>query len=201
MARLRRSRRPAPRRRIVNGLITIAPPNEPLALDGFVIRLPNEGDVDALVRFGDDTDTAETLWVPIPSPCSRAEAEGRLREFIEGWSGRSRFGPTFVVADAVSDEFVGIVFLRARDDATVEIAYGTAPQHRGRGIATRALRSVSDWCFEQQHAQHIELLISDGNHASCRVATKAGFDFSGIKRTQVPASGEQYDDLLYTRTA
>jgi hypothetical protein len=56
----------------------------------------------------------------------------------------------------------------------VEIAYGTAPQHRGRGIATHVLRRVSDWCFEQLHAERVELLISEGNLASCRVAAKAG---------------------------
>src|SRR5215475_7286692 len=92
-------------------VVTIMPPAEPLSLDGFILRLPDESDVDALVRFSDDPDTAETLWVPIPSPCSRAEAEERLRGFVDGWSGRSAFGPTFVVAEAVGGEFVGIVFL------------------------------------------------------------------------------------------
>ncbi len=177
--------------------ITLAPPTEPLALDGFILRLPNNDDIDLLVGFGDDPDAAETLWVPIPSPCSRAEAEERLREFIDGWSGRSTFGPTFVVADAASGEFVGVVFIRARSDAAVEIAYGTAPHHRGRGIATRVLRRVSNWCFEQLHAERVELLISKGNIASCRVAVKAGFEFCGIRRTLVPGTAEEYDDLLY----
>jgi hypothetical protein len=39
----------------------ITPPGDPLTLDGFVLRLPAEGDIAALVRFGDDPDTAETL--------------------------------------------------------------------------------------------------------------------------------------------
>jgi RimJ/RimL family protein N-acetyltransferase len=182
-------------------VITIAPPMEPLVLDGFILRLPNDGDIDALVGFGDDPDTAETLWVPIPSPCSRAFAEERLRDFINGWSGRSTFGPTLVVADAASDEFVGVVFLRRGDDGAIEIAYGTAPQHRGRGIATRVLQRVSDWCFERLHAQRVELLISEGNLASCRVAAKAGFEFRGIRRTQVPGTGEGCVDLLFVLQA
>jgi RimJ/RimL family protein N-acetyltransferase len=176
---------------------TITPPTEPLTLDGFVLRLPTEGDIDALVRFGDDPDIAETLWVPIPTPCSRAEAQERLQEFIDGWSGRSTFGPTFVVADTSSGEFVGVVFLRPREDAAVSIAYGTAPQHRGRGIATRVLQRTSCWCLEDLHAARVELLIDQGNDASCRVAEKAGFEFRGVRRTEVPGTGEQYDDLLY----
>lgn len=183
------------------GAITITPPTEPLTLDGLVLRLPNEGDIDALVRYGDDPDTAATLWVPIPSPCSRAEARERLHEFIDGWDGHSTFGLTFVVTDAASDEFVGIVFLHPRGDATVEIAYGTAPQHRGKGIATRVLRRVSDWCFEQLDAVRVELLIYQGNDASCRVAAKVGFEFRGVRRTEVPGTGEWYDDLLYVLEA
>ncbi len=181
--------------------MTVTPPTEPLTLGDLVLRVPTNDDVDALVRFGDDPDTAETLWIPVPSPCSRPEAEERLAEFIDGWSGRSTFGPTFVVSDPASGELVGVVFLSARDDATIEVVYGTAPQHRGRGIATRALRRVTDWCFERLHARCVELLISQGNLASCRVATKAGFGFRGIRRTQVPGTGEEYDDLLYVAEA
>jgi RimJ/RimL family protein N-acetyltransferase len=173
------------------------PPTEPLTFDGFILRLPAEDDIDALVRFGDNPDTAETLWVPIPSPCSRAQATDRVREFIDGWDGRSTFGPTLVVADAASNEFIGIIFLRPRDNATVEIAYGIAPQHRGRGIATRGIQRTSQWCFDELHARRIELHINQGNNASCRAAEKAGFEFHGTRRTKVPGTGELYDDLLY----
>jgi RimJ/RimL family protein N-acetyltransferase len=182
-------------------VVTIMPPTEPVALDGFVLRLPAEDDVDALVRFGDDPDTAETLWVPIPSPCSRAEAKERLHEFIDSWSGRSTFGPTLVVADAASDEFVGIVFLRPREDMTIEIAYGTAPRHRCRGIATRALRRVCQWCFDEPSVARVELLIAQGNDASCRVAEKAGFEFRGLRQTHVAGTSQRYDDLLYVLEA
>jgi RimJ/RimL family protein N-acetyltransferase len=162
-----------------------------------VLRLPRRDDVEALVGFGDDPDVGATLWVPIPSPCSRSDAEGRLSEFIDGWLGRSGFGPTFVVASAIGDEFVGVVFLRAREDEVVEVAYGTAPRHRHRGIATAALLRVSGWCFAQLHARRVELLISAGNLASLRVAAKAGFEFAGTRRAHVPGTGEEYDDLLY----
>jgi RimJ/RimL family protein N-acetyltransferase len=181
--------------------IVITPPMEPLTLDGFVLRLPNEADINALVRFGDDPETQETLWVPIPVPCSQTEAKKRLREFVDGWIGRSTFGPTFVVADAGSDEFVGIIFLRARPETTVEIAYGIAPQHRDRGIATRVLRRVSEWCFEELRAARVELVIAEGNEASCHVAAKVGFEFRGRRRSEACEIGEFYDDLLFVLEA
>jgi len=177
------------------------PPTRPLSLDGFILRLPEETDIGALVRFGDDPDTAETLWVPIPSPCSPAAARERLRGFVDGWSGRSTFGPTLVVAEAASGEFVGIVFLRPREDRTIEIAYGTAPKHRCRGIATRALRRVCQWCFDERSVARVELLIAQGHEASCRVAEKAGFESRGIRQTQVAGTSRRYDDLLYVLEA
>ena len=182
-------------------VLTIMPPIQPVSLDGFVLRLPAEDDIDALVRFGDDPDTAETLWVPIPSPCSRAEAQERLRGFVDSWSGRSAFGPTLVVAEAASGEFVGIVFLRPREDMTIEIAYGTAPRHRCRGIATRALRRVCQWLFDERSAARVELLIAEGNEASRRVAEKAGFEFRGLRQTHVAGTSQRYDDLLYVLEA
>jgi hypothetical protein len=72
------------RSRVSSSRMRITPPSEPLTAAGLVLRLPTENDIDALVRFGDDPDRAETLWVPIPTPCSRAEAQARLQEFSEG---------------------------------------------------------------------------------------------------------------------
>ena len=46
-----------------------------------VVRLPRDGDVDALVTYGDDPDVAETVWVPIPTPCNRAVAAERIDDF------------------------------------------------------------------------------------------------------------------------
>jgi RimJ/RimL family protein N-acetyltransferase len=101
------------------------------------------------------------------------------------------------VAEAAVGEFVGIVFLRPREDMTIEIAYGTAPEHRCHGIATRALRRVCEWLFDERSATRVELLIAQGNHASCRVAEKAGFEFRGVRQTGVAGTNEQYHDLLY----
>ena len=170
----------------VFGPSSLRPPAGPLPLEGFVLRLPDERDVDALVRFGDDPDTAESQWLPIPSPCPRAEAKRRLR---------SAFGSMLVIADAAGD-LAGVVSLGPRG-AAVELAYGVAPQLRNRGIATAALGSVSGWCLEQPGVERVELRIAPANLASRRVAAKAGFECLSVERTRVPATGEEHDDLLY----
>jgi hypothetical protein len=57
-----------------------------------VVRLPGDRDVEALVRYGDDPDVAETIWVPIPAPCSREVAAERAADFTKGWEKRIASG-------------------------------------------------------------------------------------------------------------
>ncbi len=68
-------------------------PSSPLHDETIVVRLPKPRDADALVRFGDDEDVRETIWAPIPTPCSRAEGEVReQRPHVCG----ERVGPVVV---------------------------------------------------------------------------------------------------------
>ena len=47
-------------------------------------------------------------------------------------------------------------------------------------------------------AANVELRIGQSNLASQRVAAKAGFTREGIVRSHLPATGETYDDVLFT---
>lgn len=175
------------------------PPAEPLRFDGLLLRLPDPVDAEALVRFGDDPDTAETLWVPIPSPCSRAVADERIREFREGWIRPSQFGPTFVIADAATNDFIGVVFLRQHEDSRIEVAYGVAPHRRRQGVASGGLTRITQWCFEALETRSVELLTDANNLGSQRTAERAGFERRGVERTRVPGTGAEYDDIRYVR--
>jgi RimJ/RimL family protein N-acetyltransferase len=174
-------------------------PAEPLRDGAVVVRLPLDRDVEALVRFGDDPDVAETIWVPIPSPCAPEVAAARVADFRGGWERESRFGPALIVAAAETDEMIGVIFLRPREGGSVELTYGVAPGHRNRGVATTAVSLVAGWCLEQLAAARVELRIDQNNLASLRVAAKAGFSPAGIVHSHVAATGMTYDDLLFVR--
>jgi RimJ/RimL family protein N-acetyltransferase len=173
--------------------------DERLSDGAVVVRLPLDRDVEALVRFGDDPDVAETVWVPIPSPCGQEVAAALVAAFRDGWEREGRFGPTLIVAAAETDEMIGIVFLRLREGESVELSYGVAPGYRNRGVATRAVSLVAGWCVEERAAARVELRIGHSNLASQRVAVKAGFSRAGIVRSHVAATGGVYDDLLFVR--
>ena len=48
-------------------MVAIRPPTHPLTDRTISVRLPVADDVDALVRYGDDPDVKETIWIPIPT--------------------------------------------------------------------------------------------------------------------------------------
>ena len=175
-------------------------PTEPLSDGNVVVRLPHDRDIEALVRYGDDPDVAETVWVPIPTPCPRDVAAARLADFRNGWERENRFPPTLIIATADTDEMIGVIFLRVREHDSIELTYGVAPAFRNRGIATAAAVLVSGWCLEELAASRVELRISQSNLASQRVAAKAGFSREGIVRSHTAATGMDYEDLLFARS-
>jgi RimJ/RimL family protein N-acetyltransferase len=179
--------------------VILRAPTEPLSDGKVVLRLPNDRDVEALVRYGEDSDVAETIWIPIPTPCPRDVAAARLAELRNGWEQENRFGPALIIATADTDEMIGVIFLRRREHDSIELMYGVAPAFRNRGIATTAAVLVSGWCLEELAAARVELRVGQSNLASQRVAMKAGFSPEGIVRSHVAAAGMDYDDLLFVR--
>ncbi len=179
-------------------MVAVRPPTQPLTDGTISVRLPVATDVDALVRYGDDPDVKETIWIPIPTPCNRAQTDELLAEFERSWRSDGRFGPTLMIAEQESDGMIGVVFLREREHDSIELSYGVAAEHRNRGIATAALSLVSRWCLDELSASRVELRIGQDNIASQRAAAKAGFSREGSVRSHVAATGRDCDDLLYT---
>jgi RimJ/RimL family protein N-acetyltransferase len=151
-----------------------------------IVRLPEAGDVDALVEFGEDPDIVETMgcrFLTLPRPI----AEQRLAEFQRGWESPSHFGPTFIVAEAKTDQMIGVVFVERREQGVVGLPYGVAREWKGRGIGSRAIKLVSRWCLEQAGFNgRVEMRVGKSNMASQRAVEKAGFERRGIVKSFVP---------------
>src|SRR4051794_32670660 len=101
----------------------------------------------------------ETIWAPIPTPCSRADAEAYVDRFKRGGQGENDSGPALIVADAGTDEMIGIVFLRMREHESVELSYGVAAARRNAGVATAAVSLVARWCLDELDADRVELRV------------------------------------------
>ncbi|MFF3918527.1 GNAT family N-acetyltransferase [Streptomyces sp. NPDC001852] len=102
-----------------------------------------------------------------------------VREQQRGWETGDRFAFAVVEPEAAGGEgrLVGHIVLKgvAREAPTAEVGYWTAACARGRGVASRALRTLTDWAFTtfaRDGLTRLELLHQVDNTASCRVAHK-----------------------------
>ena len=81
--------------------------------------------------------------------------------------------------DDGDQRFAGTISLRNEDDGRAEIAYGSHPWVRGRGVMERALRLLLEWGFAERDLQTVIWLARRGNWASRRLAWRLGFSFDG----------------------
>lgn len=76
--------------------------------------------------------------------------------------------------------------------------YWLAPEARGRGAATRALRLVTDWTLRTTDAVRLDLYTMVGNDASERVAERAGYEREAVLRAwDVDGEGRPVDVVYY----
>ena len=107
---------------------------------------------------------------------------------VEEWLTRYESGRRDGTREAfaiLEPDFVGLAVAPRieRDARTVELGYVIAPGARGLGLATAALRMLSQWAFSSLGALRLELLIGIDNEASKAVARRAGYVREGILRS------------------
>jgi RimJ/RimL family protein N-acetyltransferase len=83
--------------------------------------------------------------------------------------------------------------------AAAEVSYFLRASARGRGFATRAVRLVTRWAFDELGIQRFELRAHPENEASIRVAERAGFKREGIERaSRAWPDGTRFDSALFS---
>jgi RimJ/RimL family protein N-acetyltransferase len=160
----------------------------------------------------------ELLIRPWQSTDAAGVVEAYSDPAIRKWHVRSMTGPEALewltsrsdhwAAETAADwavvehgELLGRVGLRALDlhEGRGEAAYWVLPGARGRGIAPRALRAVTNWMFADVGLHRVELLHSTANEASCRVAHKAGYELEATKRQSGLFADGWHDMHLHAR--
>jgi RimJ/RimL family protein N-acetyltransferase len=153
------------------------------------------GHLEAFNAMLTDPDVLRYTRVPEPVP----------DHFAESWSARYEAGrkdgtrQNFAILDQ-DDVFCGIAVAPVidPDQQTAELGYVVTPAARGRGVATEALRQLSDWAFAQGLVR-LYLLISEQNPASKKVAARAGYRFEGVMRSVYVKPGVREDTEVWAR--
>jgi RimJ/RimL family protein N-acetyltransferase len=170
----------------------IRPPSVPLTDGRVCLRYRRAADLDAISAASEDPEIRRWLNDPPMDATARAASMGRVAEAFQ--TGRSA---PLVIADAATDESVGLINLQFRDDRVATIAYSVFPAYRGRGVAPRAVRLAVDWAFSELELTELLLEIDPGNLASLRVAGKCGFQpVLAADRNLAPAGDKPGDGKL-----
>ena len=178
------------------------PEDVPVLTDGAVTLRAHTPD-DALGSFEQCQDPLSKAWTTVPVPYSMADAHEFVGAIVpNGWREGREWG--FAV-EAADDEgrgrYAGTVSLRPETVDRAEIAFGSHPWCRGRGVVERALNLLLDWGFGAQGLRTVLWRANKGNWASRKLAWRLGFSLDGTVRQWLPQRGELRDAWMGTLTA
>jgi RimJ/RimL family protein N-acetyltransferase len=144
----------------------------------------------------EDPDVVRFTRIPEPVPA------GFAHTWLAAYEDARREGTR--EAFAIVDEdggFLGVAVAPGidRETRTAELGYITAAAARGRGVATEALRQLTQWAFAELGMERLELLISVDNPASKRVAERAGYVREGVLRSLWFKQGAREDTEIWSR--
>jgi RimJ/RimL family protein N-acetyltransferase len=159
--------------------------------DGVVrLRLPTDTDVPWIVDACRDPENQR--WLPLlPRPYEVEDARWWLGRAATVWQDGT--AAPFVIEDAAGGTPLGVIELRT-GAPPADIGYWLAPEGRGRGAMTRALRLIADYAFTERDIDHVELFTLLDNVRSQRVAERAGFVRTGVAAGHIETrDGERLD--------
>jgi RimJ/RimL family protein N-acetyltransferase len=133
-------------------------------------------------RLSLDPDAARWFGWTIEEAAAKPDSHyaGVLARFIGGWETGELLA--LAIRRSADGEPVGAIDI---DPGSRNVAYLLLPDWRGRGIATRAVKRFVDWCARELGLDRFRIHCHVDNHASQRVAEKAGF-------SRVSREGDEY---------
>lgn len=164
-----------------------------LVLTRSVIRNWDPRDRNSLVRHANSRRVWRNLKDRFPHPYTARDAQD--------WIGRATAAsPQTAFAIAVGGEAVGGIGLDLQTDVfrrSAEIGFWLGEAYWGRGIATEAVRAMTDFAFSNFDLCRVYAGVFEWNPASMRVLEKAGYVCEGRLRKSVTKDGQTIDQLLY----
>jgi RimJ/RimL family protein N-acetyltransferase len=169
----------------------------PTLTDGEITLRPKRiEDADAITAACQDPEIQR--WTLVPASYTRENALAHLAAVEEQAAEGRAVGLLAVDGDGV---LLASISLMGLDGGTPEIGYWVAAEARGRGVATRAVRLLTEWGHAELGLPEIELLIHRDNVPSRRAAERAGFVATGELRPAPRGEPSGADYLVYLSTA
>lgn len=160
------------------------------------LRPLQKSDNQAIAVLINNKKILDMLMDRIPFPYTLADADFFI-DLKQEESPRS----TFAIVDA-SDSIIGVISLELKSDIyryQAEVGYWIGEPHWGKGVATNAIRLITDYGFNELGLMRIVACVFEGNTASMHVLRKNGYEQEAILKKSVFKHGEFLDKYLFTK--
>jgi RimJ/RimL family protein N-acetyltransferase len=167
----------------------------PIVLASCTLRPYQQGDQASLARNGNDAGMVRNLTDRFPHPYTVEAADAWVALNVANAQHDN-------LAIEIGGEVVGGIGIIPGKDVyrrAAEIGYWLGADHRGRGVATAALRAMTEHVFATRDVCRLFAGVFEYNAASVRVLEKAGYVFEGRLRKAATKAGRTFDTLLYAR--
>jgi [ribosomal protein S5]-alanine N-acetyltransferase len=159
-----------------------------------VIRPVGMDDAEVIARYANNAKIAVNLRDGFPHPYTLRHA----KDFVSKMAMKE---PPMIFAIEYNGEFCGVIGLSGQDDVyrmTSEIGYWIAEPFWGKGIATEAVRLLTDYGLNELGFVRIHTGVFEYNPASMKVLEKNGYALDGIFRKSVFKQGRIWDEHRYS---
>jgi RimJ/RimL family protein N-acetyltransferase len=159
------------------------------------VRSWRPNDAAALVEHANNRKVWLNLRDRFPHPYTARDARAFLKSVLAA-------RPETNFAIAVEGGAVGGIAFHVQSDVErvgAELGYWVGETYWGRGIATAAVRAVTEHALATHGLLRVFALPFADNRASARVLEKAGFTLEGVLRSSAIKDGRVLDQLLYAR--
>lgn len=163
-------------------------------LSNFCIRSFEHSDKAALIKYADNFKIFVKLKDSFPHPYTEEDAEEWL-----GLACNQNPELNFAIANDI--ELIGAIGLQFQDDVnrfSAEIGYWIGEPFWGKGIAASALIAMTDYAFKHFEFNRLFAGVFEGNDASIKVLSKAGYKPEGRLRKAVYKDGTFLDQFIYS---
>ena len=169
---------------------------QPVVLSDGVVTLRAWAPSDTAAVFDACQDPLIARFIPVPQPYTQDAARGFVARRQADWESDDE--RSFAITDAATGEVLGSIARPGPWDHRAQFGYWLARSARGRGVATRALRLITEWTLATTDIIRLDLFTHPDNHASGRVATRVGYAHEGVRRAwDLDRDGTAYDAVFY----
>ena len=114
-------------------------------------------------------------------PHEKAELSAAWLALLDGSTSADPWIHGFMLVHRISGVVIGRCGFKGppEADGVVEIAYGVAPEHQGKGYATEAAAALVKYAFSNRQVRVVRAHTLPEPNASTRVLTKCGFQRVG----------------------